>query len=72
MKVQFAIIRVLTMFEQDYTIPQAIFLIEQYILYRTNKIVNIRIDKDTNIKKFEEAITTADLYFKLTYGKLWH
>ena len=70
--VQFNIIRNLIVFEQDYSIAQAVFLIEQYILYRTNKVVKIRTDENTNIKKFEEAITTADSYFKLTYKKLWH
>lgn len=70
--VQFNIIRSLISFEQDYTIGQAVFLIEQYILYRTNKTVKIITNEYTDIKKFEQAVTTAEAYFKLTYKKLWH
>jgi hypothetical protein len=71
MKVQYHIIKPLVIYETDYTVPQAVFLIEQYILARTNKKINIIVDNKTNITKFEEAITTAHSYFKLTYKKLW-
>jgi hypothetical protein len=71
MRVQYHLIKPLVLYENDYTVPQAVFLIEQYILARTNKKVNIVVNDKTNVKKFEEAITTAHSYFKLTYKKLW-
>jgi hypothetical protein len=72
MNIQFNIIRSLITHPIDYTVPQALFLIEQYILYRKGKVVRLLVDKNTNIELFEKAVTTADNYFRLTYGKLWH
>lgn len=72
MKVDYNIIRSLVLYEIDYTIPQALYIIEQYILARTSKKVVIVVNQFTNIIKFESAITTAHNYFKMTHGKLWH
>lgn len=72
MKPNYNVVRSLIMFPIDYTVPQAIFLIEQYILHRTGKIVFIVVNAETDITKFERAITIADNHFRETHGKLWH
>lgn len=67
--VQFNSIRALISFQRDYTINEGLFLIEQYILYRTGKKI---VCSGGDIELFNQAVTTAEVYFKMTYKKLWH
>lgn len=69
MNVQFIAIRNLIEYNREYSIKEASFLIEQYILYRTGRTIKCT-GGDTS--KFEKAVTTADNYFKATYKKTWH
>jgi len=71
-KPNYSLIRRLIEHNVDYTIDQAVFLIEEYILSRTGKIVYLMVNEYTNIVRFEYAITIADAYFKGTYGKTWY
>ena len=69
--IRFDVLKNMVVHPIDLTVPQTIFVIEQYILYRTGKDVTIIVDQYTNIAKFEKAATIATNYFKVTYKKLW-
>lgn len=54
---------------EDYHIEDCAFIIEEYIYHRTLK--KVKLAKSLNIPLFEQAITTAWSYFRISYGKTW-